>query len=261
MPSPPDWRTGPSAGLWTTARKFVEREIRRGRRYDAIIMDPPSYGRGPSGEIWKLEENLYPFVQLVSQVLSDKPLFVIINSYTTGLAPSVVGYIMDTIFTKRFGGDSECGRAGPSGDGFRPGPALRQHRPVDEERDNERSNSGPRPALYLSGREERAEHVVFDDLNLDIEAGKLRRRFGHNGCGKSTLAKHLNAILLPEGGSVTVYGMDTKDEELLLAIRQPVGMVFQNPDNQIVSNVVEEDVAFAPENLGVADGGNPPARG
>ena len=92
--------------------KFVEREIRRGRRYDAIIMDPPSYGRGPSGEIWKLEENLWPFVQLISQVLSDKPLFVIINSYTTGLAPSVVGYIMDSIFTKRFGGHSECGELG-----------------------------------------------------------------------------------------------------------------------------------------------------
>ena len=92
--------------------KFVEREIRRGRRYDAIIMDPPSYGRGPSGEIWKLEDNLWPFVQLVSQVLSDKPLFVIINSYTTGLAPSVVGYIMDSIFTKRFGGHSECGELG-----------------------------------------------------------------------------------------------------------------------------------------------------
>ena len=92
--------------------KFVEREIRRGRRYDAIIMDPPSYGRGPSGEIWKLEENLWPFVQLVSQVLSDKPLFVIINSYTTGLAPSVVGYIMDSIFTRRFGGHSECGELG-----------------------------------------------------------------------------------------------------------------------------------------------------
>ena len=70
--------------------KFVEREIRRGRRYDAIIMDPPSYGRGPSGEVWKLEENLYPFVELVSGVLSDDPLFVILNSYTTGLGPSVL---------------------------------------------------------------------------------------------------------------------------------------------------------------------------
>ena len=71
--------------------KFVEREIRRGKTYDAIIMDPPSYGRGPGGEVWKLEENLYPFVKLCAGVLSDKPLFVLINSYTTGLAPSCWG--------------------------------------------------------------------------------------------------------------------------------------------------------------------------
>ena len=95
------------------------------------------------------------------------------------------------------------------------------------------------------------EHVVFQDLSLDIEQGSFVAVLGHNGCGKSTLAKHLNAILLTEGGTVTVYGLDTKQEENLLAIRQQVGMVFQNPDNQIVSNVVEEDVAFAPENLGV----------
>ena len=102
---------------------------------------------------------------------------------------------------------------------------------------------------YPDAESER-EHIVFDGLNLSIEAGSFVAVLGHNGCGKSTLAKHFNAILLPAGGSVTVYGMDTKDEELLLAIRQAVGMVFQNPDNQIVSNVVEEDVAFAPENLG-----------
>ena len=103
---------------------------------------------------------------------------------------------------------------------------------------------------YQDAEEDR-EHVVFDGLDLAIEAGSFVAVLGHNGCGKSTLAKHFNAILLPAGGSVTVYGMDTKDEDLLLAIRQAVGMVFQNPDNQIVSNVVEEDVAFAPENLGV----------
>ena len=84
--------------------KFVEREIRRGRRYDAVIMDPPSYGRGPSGEIWKLEENLWPFVNLVSGVLSDDPLFFLINSYTTGLAPSVLTYILETVVSKRWGG-------------------------------------------------------------------------------------------------------------------------------------------------------------
>ena len=92
--------------------KFVEREIRRGRRYDAIIMDPPSYGRGPTGEVWKLEDNLYPFVELVSQVLSDHPLFIILNSYTTGLAPSVVTYILETLISKRFGGHTVSGELG-----------------------------------------------------------------------------------------------------------------------------------------------------
>ena len=100
--------------------------------------------------------------------------------------------------------------------------------------------------------ERQTEHVVFDDLDLTIEQGSFVAVLGHNGCGKSTLAKHFNAILLPQGGSVHVWGMDTKDEALLLEIRRCVGMVFQNPDNQIVSNVVEEDVAFAPENFGVA---------
>ena len=135
--------------------KFVEREIRRGKVYDAIIMDPPSYGRGPGGEVWKLEDNLFPFVKLCAQVLSDKPLFVIINSYTTGLAPSVLGYMLHLLVAEKY------------------------------------------------------------------------------------------------GGKVYVEGMDTMDESLLLEIRRRVGMVFQNPDNQIVANVVEEDVAFAPENLGV----------
>lgn len=92
---------------------------------------------------------------------------------------------------------------------------------------------------------------VFEGLDLKIEAGTFVAVLGHNGCGKSTLAKHFNSILLPTGGQIHVYGMDTRDESLLLDIRRTVGMVFQNPDNQIVSNVVEEDVAFAPENLGV----------
>lgn len=101
------------------------------------------------------------------------------------------------------------------------------------------------------GSEEQTQHIVFEGLDVAIEQGSFVAILGHNGCGKSTLAKHFNAILLPLGGKVLVGGMDTADENLLLAIRQTVGMVFQNPDNQIVSNVVEEDVAFAPENLGV----------
>ena len=93
--------------------------------------------------------------------------------------------------------------------------------------------------------------TVLDQVNLDIEAGSFVAILGHNGSGKSTFAKHLNAILLPTSGKVYVDGMDTTDEDKLLDIRRTIGMVFQNPDNQIVASVVEEDVAFAPENLGV----------
>lgn len=92
---------------------------------------------------------------------------------------------------------------------------------------------------------------VFRDLNLKIEEGTFVAVLGRNGCGKSTLAKHCNAIALPEGGTVTVFGMDTQDEGNLIPIRRTVGMVFQNPDNQIIGQVVEEDVGFGPENMGV----------
>ena len=93
--------------------------------------------------------------------------------------------------------------------------------------------------------------TALRDVTLSLEAGSFVVILGHNGSGKSTLAKTFNAVLLPSGGTVYVDGMDTANEELLLEIRRRVGMVFQNPDNQIVANVVEEDVAFAPENLGV----------
>ncbi len=95
------------------------------------------------------------------------------------------------------------------------------------------------------------DHEILHGIDLDIQRGTFTAILGHNGSGKSTLAKHMNAILVPTEGKVTVCGMDTKNEELLLGIRATVGMVFQNPDNQIVANVVEDDVAFAPENLGV----------
>lgn len=93
-------------------KKFVEREIRRGNRYDAIIMDPPSYGRGPGGEIWKLEESLYPFVELCSEILNDRPLFVLINSYTTGLQPAVLSYLLSTLIAKKFTGIVEASEIG-----------------------------------------------------------------------------------------------------------------------------------------------------
>ena len=100
--------------------------------------------------------------------------------------------------------------------------------------------------------DEPADHPpVLDDINLEIEAGSFVAILGHNGSGKSTLAKHMNALLTPTAGKLWVEGLDTADPENLLAVRGKVGMVFQNPDNQIVASVVEEDVAFGPENLGV----------
>ena len=93
-------------------KKFVEREIRRGNKYDGIIMDPPSYGRGPNGEVWKLEDNIDELITLVSQVLSDEPLFFLVNSYTTGLSPMTMGYIVDLKVTSRYGGYTEAGELG-----------------------------------------------------------------------------------------------------------------------------------------------------
>lgn len=94
-------------------------------------------------------------------------------------------------------------------------------------------------------------HRAIDEVNLDIEPGQFIAVLGHNGSGKSTLAKHMNAILVPSGGTMWVDGKDTKEEENLWDVRQTAGMVFQNPDNQIIGTVVEEDVGFGPENLGV----------
>ena len=106
-------------------------------------------------------------------------------------------------------------------------------------------------AFSYPTEEGQAPLAALNGVSLEIERGSFVAVLGHNGSGKSTLAKHMNAVLLPAGGTVWVDGMDTCDEQYLLEIRRRVGMVFQNPDNQIVANVVEEDVAFGPENLGV----------
>lgn len=92
--------------------KFVQREIRRGNKYDIIILDPPSYGRGPKGEIWHLEDSIYDFVKLVSQVLSDEPIMVLLNSYTTGLSASVMKYILDDVITSKLGGRVDADEIG-----------------------------------------------------------------------------------------------------------------------------------------------------
>lgn len=104
---------------------------------------------------------------------------------------------------------------------------------------------------YDDDSKEHVENQVLFDVNIDIEDGQFVAILGHNGSGKSTFAKHINAILRPKSGTVIVDGIDTSKEELIFEIRQQVGMVFQNPDNQIVATIVEEDVAFALENLGV----------
>ena len=107
-------------------------------------------------------------------------------------------------------------------------------------------------AYTYPGVEDTPGVSVFEDMNLTVEEGTFVAILGTNGCGKSTLAKHFNSILLPSGGKVYVCGIDTSNEDRIMAVRRNVGMVFQNPDNQIVANVVEEDVAFGPENLGIA---------
>ena len=107
-------------------------------------------------------------------------------------------------------------------------------------------------AYTYPGFDDQEGVVVFEDMNITVEEGTFVAILGTNGCGKSTLAKHFNSILLPTGGKVWVCGIDTSNEERIMQVRRNVGMVFQNPDNQIVANVVEEDVAFGPENLGVS---------
>ena len=107
-------------------------------------------------------------------------------------------------------------------------------------------------AYTYPGMDDMPGVAVFEDMNLSIREGSFVAILGTNGCGKSTLAKHFNSILLPSGGKVYVCGLDTSDEDKLMKVRRNVGMVFQNPDNQIVANVVEEDVAFGPENMGIS---------
>ena len=105
--------------------------------------------------------------------------------------------------------------------------------------------------LSFSYKNGEKEKVVLNNLNLNIDEGSFTAIIGHNGSGKSTFAKHINAILLPQGGSIRICGIDSKDEEKLYQLRKSAGMVFQNPDNQIVATIVEEDVAFGLENLGI----------
>ena len=108
--------------------------------------------------------------------------------------------------------------------------------------------------VEVQGENTERKLMALDDVNIDIEKGSFVAVLGHNGSGKSTFAKHLNALITPSEGTIFVDGMDTKDDSLVWKIRQNTGMVFQNPDNQLVATIVEEDVAFGQENLGVEPG-------
>ena len=107
-----DLENAPIRYIVDDCKKFVEREIRRGRKYDAIIMDPPSYGRGPTGEVWKIEESIDDFVALTTEILSDNPLFFLLNSYTTGLSASTMKYVTDSRLFKKWRGVSEADELG-----------------------------------------------------------------------------------------------------------------------------------------------------
>ena len=199
-------------------------------------------------------------------------LFVAVNSYTTGLSPSVMEYMLGDARASRWGGaHGQCDEIGlpvtatggvralrghgaggwheyegSSGHGTGKQKAWNRGKGKQQETEDARSRRCRHSAIP-----ERAAHARRRTVRCSVKRGEYVAVLGANGCGKSTLAKHFNAILLPQAGTVYVEDMSTADEDKLFDIRQKVGMVFQNPDNQIVATVVEEDVAFALENLGV----------
>ena len=265
--------------------KFVAREIRRGVRYDGIIMDPPSYGRGPGGEVWKLEDSIYDFIDLCAGVLSDEPLFVAVNSYTTGLSPSVMEYMLRARVCPRWGGHTACDEIGlpvtATGGVVPVGPRrggwhetqgcnaagikhVSKNRgkllfEEEEPRGKAMDKGSETDGKHGRNAQSRQYHIQLYGRSTPrcgrpFAARKARRHvscWGRTGAANPRWPGYFNAILLPQAGTVYVEDMSTADEDKLFDIRQKVGMVFQNPDNQIVATVVEEDVAFALENLGV----------
>lgn len=187
---------------------------------------------GHPGEIWKLEDNLYPFLELVVQVLSDRPLFILVNSYTTGLAPGVLTYLLDTLVTRRYGGHTDSqelglpvtasGLALPCGaTGQLDGGTVRKKEWIGVEAKAEKKNiiEIEHVTFSYAGEEGEQPVEVLKDVSLEIETGSFVAVLGHNGCGKSTLAKHMNAILLPSGGTDYVDGIDTRNDEQWLDVQ------------------------------------------
>ena len=202
-----------------------------------------------------MEENLYPFVKLVAGVLSDRPLFFLINSYTTGLAPSVLTYILETLLTKRYGGHTVSDELGlPVAES---GLILPCAPPADGRRlgNKEHPMSTMIKAEHLTFRypDEPADHPpVLDDINLEIAAGSFVAILGAQRFRQvHLLPSTAMPCSPPPRGNFGSMGWTPLTRTTFLAIRGTVGMVFQNPDNQIVASVVEEDVAFGPENMGI----------
>ena len=176
-------------------------------------MDPPSYGRGPSGEVWKLEDNLYPFLELVVQVLSDQPLFIIINSYTTGLAPSVLGYLLDTLVTKQRGGHTECQELGlpVTASGLAACGATGRWMAGNQKRvrilcRNRLSKPNISPFAYTA---EGGSPLVLDGVDLEIEDGQLCGGAGPQRLRQVHPGQALQRHPAPQRGKVYVAGMDT----------------------------------------------------
>ena len=189
-------RDAPIRYISDDANKFVRREQNRGSLYDGIIMDPPSYGRGPSGEVWRFETDVPRLIEECVKLLSKDPAFFIINSYTAGYSPSVTGYLLrpDPYQTIRRNGRGW--RAGLAGHSHRTGTALRQHGAVET---GKRMMIETRELTFAYQNEDTRREVLHE-LTISVPEGQFLAVVGHNGSGKSTLAKHFNAILLPQWG-------------------------------------------------------------
>lgn len=242
-------------------------------------MDPPSYGRGPNGELWKLEDNADELISLAASLLSEKPLFFLINSYTTGLSPASMGYMLVSSLSPELKKKAavETGEIGlpvkASGMPLPAGASARWHilgkavikqlpkmchfdKCIDGDSQMNKIIKADRISFSYPPEESgKAPRRVIKDLSLEIAEGEFVAILGHNGSGKSTLAKLMCMLLEPDSGELEICGMrmtgDGVTEEDFYEARRNVGMVFQNPDNQIVATIVEEDVAFGPENLGM----------
>ena len=220
MPSQADLQTNRFAGCVDDCVKFVQREQRRGNTYDGIIMDPPSYGRGPGGEVWKLEEQLYHLVELCLPILSETTFIFYIKFLYDGVIPCCYGisswsYVKETVWRYRIVKRNRIAR-----NLFRFCTSLRFYRNLAIQiiiaytKGNHMDYLQTQDVRFSYDEDESGIVEVLKGVTLGIQKGDFVSLLGHNGSGKSTLAKHFNAILLPSGGKVYVDTMDTTDDSL-----------------------------------------------